>query len=402
MPRPLYPRLILKAHSEISLLNGHPWVYSGAVAQPPADAEPGAVVDVFDYRGRFVTRGFYNPHSLIQVRALTQDPHRSIDRAFLQQAIARAVALRRQAMLSAHTNAMRLVHGESDGLPGLVVDDYAGHLVVQFHTHGMEHFRSQVLDLLSALLAPRCIYERSDVGTRRAEGLPDQPTGLRRGTAPPEFVEIQEWGVRFFVDLYNGQKTGFFLDQRDNRALLQRLSRDQSLLNCFAYTGGFSAHALRGGARRTLDVDIAPQVLPAARRNLATNSPSGSRYTWIVADVFPFLDELASRGPRFDIVVLDPPSLVRKQEQLKRAMGVYTMLNRNALRLVHSGGLLVTSSCSSRISVEDFFQIVRRAAIGARVQLRILAFNLHPADHPVDPAFPEGRYLKCIFARVFR
>jgi 23S rRNA (cytosine1962-C5)-methyltransferase len=266
----------------------------------------------------------------------------------------------------------------------------------------MEAFRAAILDALSALCAPLGVYERSDVGTRRAEGLPDRPTGLLRGQPPPEFVAIEEGGVRLFVDLYRGQKTGFFLDQRDNRLLLQQLSKGQSLLNCFAYTSGFSAHALRGGASRTLDIDISPQVLPAARLNLEANRPSGASCQYLVADLFPFIDELASRGPRFDMVVLDPPSLLRKNSQLKQAMGVYTKLNRNALRLVRSGGLLVTSSCSTRVSPEDFFQVVRRAAAGARVQARILACNLHPADHPVDPAFPDGRYLKCIFARVWR
>jgi len=398
----IYPELALRRGSERALLNGHPWVYSGAVPRPPQDAAPGAVVDVVDHRGRFVCRGFYNPHSPIRVRALTQDQGRLIDRAFFQEAILRAVVLRRQASLMAHTSAVRLVHGESDGLPGLIVDDYAGYLVVQFHTHGMDRFRPDVLDALVSVLAPRSIYERSDVGTRRAEGLRDRPTGLRRGETPPEFVEIEEYGVRLFVDLYRGQKTGFFLDQRDNRAFLQRFSRDQSLLNCFAYTSGFSAHALKGGARRSLDVDVAPQVLPVARQNLAVNCPVDSACPYLIADVFPFIDELAKRGPRFDIVVLDPPSLLRKQTQHKRAMGVYTRLNRSALKLVHSGGLLVTCSCSTRISYEDFFQVVRRAAVGARTRLRILAYNLHPGDHPMDPAFPEGRYLKCIFARVFR
>ena len=399
---PVYPELILRRGSERSLLNGHPWVYSGAVEKTPDGAPPGSVVDVFDFRRRFVCRGFYNPSSPIRVRALTRDQSQAIDRGFFAQAVERAAHLRRKGRLFACTNALRLIHGENDGLPGLVVDDYAGYLVVQLHTWGMERFRSDLIDLLSERFQPLGMYERSDVGTRRAEGLPDRPTGLLRGKAPPEFVEIEEHGVRLFVDPYRGQKTGFFLDQRENRFLLQRLSAGQSLLNCFAYTSGFSAHALKGGALRTLDVDLSLQALPAARKNLAANRLPGSRSDYIAADLFPFLEELARRGPRFDIVVLDPPSLLRKQHQLKKAMGVYTKLNRNAFHLIRSGGLLVTSSCSTRISMEDFFQIVKRAASGARVQVRILAYNLHPPDHPVDPAFPEGRYLKCIFVRVFR
>jgi 23S rRNA (cytosine1962-C5)-methyltransferase len=297
---------------------------------------------------------------------------------------------------------MRLVHGESDGLPGLIVDDYAGYLVVQFHTAGMEKQRQTIIDALSTILSPRSIYERSDVGTRRAEGLDDRPTGLLAGAEPPEFVEIEEHGIRLYADLYRGQKTGFFLDQRDNRFLLQRLARDKRVLNLFSYSSGFSAHALKGGALHTLDVDISPRVFPSARHNIEANRPADARSDLLVADVFPFVDQLANRGPRYDIVVVDPPSLVRKHNQVKQAMGVYTKLNRNALRLVKDGGLLVTASCSSRVSQDDFFQIVRRAATGARVHARILTYNLHPPDHPVDPAFPDGRYLKCVFARVWR
>ncbi len=396
------PRLTLKPGAERTLLNGHPWVYSGAVDKAPTQAAPGSVVDVVDHRGRFVTRGFYNPNSLIRVRGLTHNPNQALDQTFIQQALERAIGIRRRAGLASVTDAMRLVHGESDGLPGLVVDDYAGHLVVQFHTHGMERFRATVMEALLAACTPVSVYERSDVGTRRAEGLSDRPTGLLAGERLSGTVWIREHGVSLAVDLINGQKTGFFLDQRPNRALLQALARDQSVLNCFAYTSAFSAHAIHGGARQTLDLDIVPQVARLARTNLHANGGEPTRCRYVVADVLPFLDELCRRGPRFDVVVLDPPSLLRKQEQLKRAMGVYTMINRNALRLVHAGGLLVTSSCSSRVSAEDFFQIVRRAAIGAHVQLRITDFTQHAPDHPVDPAFPEGRYLKTIFARVYR
>ena len=266
----------------------------------------------------------------------------------------------------------------------------------------MEKQRPVILNALQSLLAPRSLYERSDVGTRRAEGLDDRPTGLLAGQAPPEFVAIEEHGTRLYADLYRGQKTGFFLDQRANRFYLQQLARDQRVLNLFSYSSGFSAHALKGGAARTLDVDISPQVVPAARCALAANRPQGAHSDLLIADVFPFVDELAERGPRFEVVVCDPPSLMRKRSQHKQAMGVYTKLNRNALRLIADGGLLVTASCSARISQEDFFQIVRRAAAGARVRTRLLAYNLHPADHPIDPAFPDGRYLKCIFARVSR
>jgi 23S rRNA (cytosine1962-C5)-methyltransferase len=272
------------------------------------------------------------------------------------------------------------------------------------HTLGMDKNREIVLDALEKQCSPLGIYERCDVGTRRSEGMQDRPTGSLRGQQPPDFIEIEEHGVRLYVDVYRGQKTGFFIDQRPNRLLVQELAQGADLLNLFAYSSGFSAHALKGGARRTLDVDISPRTAHAAQRNLAANSSAGAEHNYLVADVFPFIEQLAARGPRHDIVIVDPPALVRKRDQgqIKQAMGVYTKLNRNALRLVKDGGLLVTSSCSTPISQEDFFQIVRRAATGAKVQLSILNYNLHPPDHPVDPAFPEGRYLKCIAARVWR
>jgi 23S rRNA (cytosine1962-C5)-methyltransferase len=398
-----YPPLILRKNSERTLRNGHPWVFSGAVDKKP-DAAAGDIVDVLDYQERFVCRGFYNPRAMIRVRALTQNSNEVIDENFIATRIDRAMRLRQLSGLAAHTNAMRLVHGESDGLPGLIVDDYNGFLVMQIHTLGMDKMREIVLDVLEKQLAPKGIFERSDVGTRRSEGLPDRPTGPRRGQEPPEFVEIEEHGVPLFIDLYRGQKTGFFIDQRANRRQVQQLAKGADMLNLFAFSGAFSAHALKGGARRTLDVEIAPRATHAARRNLEKNCPKNAAHNYLVADVFPFVDELAERGPRHDIVVVDPPSLVRARDQVKvkQAMGVYTKLNRNAMRLVKDGGLLVTSSCSTRISQEDFFEIVRRAATGARVQLSILAYNLHEPDHPVDPAFPDGRYLKCIFARVWR
>jgi 23S rRNA (cytosine1962-C5)-methyltransferase len=397
-----YPRIRLKRGSERNIFAGHPWVYSGAIAQAPPGIEAGSVVDICTGHDRFIGRGHYNPRSLIRARLLCRDEDSPIDAAFFAGRIARAVGLRRLPLLQDTTDACRLVHGESDGLPGLIVDEYAGFLVVQFHTYGMERSREIILDALEEVIQPRGIFERSDVGTRRAEGMDDRPSGPLRGEKPPELIAIKEGETQLHVDVYKGQKTGFFLDQRDNRLLLGRLAQGARVLNCFAFSGGFSAHALRGGATSVLDADIAPAAIPAARANWRANAGDGARANYLVADLFPYIETLAAKGPVFDVVVVDPPSLLRKRSDLKKAMGIYTKLNRNALKLVRNGGLLVSSSCSSRINQEDFFQIVRRAADGADVETRVLAYNLHPPDHPVDPAFPEGRYLKCIFARVLR
>ena len=397
-----YPEVRLRRNSEHLLIRGHPWVYSGAVAAAPPVA-PGEIVDLCDFRSRFVARGYYNPHSTIAVRVLTRDRDCPIDRDFLTRAIRRSVLLRRgNPDLAASTDAVRLVHGENDGLPGLVVDDYGGYLVVQLHTWGMELLRSDIVEVLAEVVDPRGIYERSDVGTRRADGLKDRRSGHLRGEQPPPLIEIREGAARLFVDVRRGQKTGFFLDQRDNRMLLGRYAASRSTLDCFGYTGGFAAHAAKGGARSVVSVDIARDAAALAARNIEANRGDSPRHCQVVADLFPMLEQLSERGPRFDVVVLDPPALVRRSRDVKTATGVYIKLNRNAIKLVADGGYLLTSSCSTRISQEEFFQVVRRAAAGARVEARVLACNLHPPDHPVDPAFPEGRYLKTILLQVFR
>lgn len=398
-----YPQIHLRRGAERLLIKGHPWVFSGAVTRRSDDCTPGCIVDVVNDAGRFIARGYFNPSSEISVRIFTRRQEVDIDADFLRQRMAAAVRLRDEnPLLTTITNARRLIHGESDGLPGLIVDDYAGWLVMQIHTLGMEKLRPLILECLQSTTQAHGIYERSDVGTRRADGMTDRPTGPVAGAEPPELVEFHEGGVPMFADLRNGQKTGFFLDQRENRLLLGRLAAGASVLNCFSYTGGFSTHARHGGATRTLDVDVVPAVLMRARLN-AQMSPSAATCTFAAADGFSFMDTLAEAGRhQFDIVVVDPPSLVRKGRDVKNALGVYTKLNRNALRLVRDGGYLLTASCSTRVTEDDFFQVVRRAAPGARVSVRLLHTNGHSSDHPIDPAFPEGRYLKSLLLRVFR
>jgi 23S rRNA (cytosine1962-C5)-methyltransferase len=396
-----YPQIRLRPNAERLLIKGHPWVFSGAVAHRDPDAGRGAIVDVHNDAGRFIARGTCNPGAEIVVRILTQQADQAIDADFVRARIKRAIDLRVDNPLLQNSDARRLVHGESDGLPGLIVDDYAGWLVFQLHTAGMEALRAPIVSAVLDIVSPKGLFERSDVGTRRAEGLQDRPTGPIAGDEPPELIEFHEGDVKMLVDVRRGQKTGFFIDQRDNRLLLGRMAAGRSVLNCFSFSGGFSAHAMRGGASSTLDVDIAHRALSLGRRNVAANGDAPSRA--IAADAFAFLDTAAeSNGPRYGVVVVDPPSLVRKSRDVKSAMGVYTKLNRNALRLVEDGGYMLASSCSTRSSDEDFFQIIRRSASGARVHVRLLARTHHPADHPVDPAFPEGRYLTSMLVQVDR
>ncbi len=399
-----HPQISLRRGAERLLIKGHPWVFSGAVTRRSDDCEPGCIADVINDSGRFIARGYFNPHSEIAVRIFTRDQSELIDAAFLTRRMEQAVRLRvENPLLSETTSARRLIHGESDGLPGLIVDDYDGWLVMQIHTMGIEKLRDLIIECLQRVVPSKGIYERSDVGTRRADGLQDRPTGLVAGADPPEVVEFHEAGVPMTADLRYGQKTGFFLDQRENRILLGRLCKGATVLNCFSYTGGFSVHARHGGASSTLDIDVVPAVLQRGRKH-AIASSHGDRSAYAAADGFNFLDTLAERNnrPMFDVVVIDPPSLVRKGRDVKNALGVYTKLNRNALRLVKDGGYLLTASCSTRVSEDDFFQVVRRAVPGARVTARLLQANGHPADHPIDPAFPEGRYLKSLLLKVFR
>lgn len=396
-----YPQIRLRSNAERLLIKGHPWVFSGAVAHRDPDAGRGSIVDVHAEGGRFICRGTCNPGAEIVVRMLTRDADQPIDDDFIRQRIGSALRLRQEHPLLGTSNAVRLVHGESDGMPGLIVDDYAGWLVMQIHTAGMEALREPIVAALLELRQPLGLFERSDVGTRRAEGLMDRPTGPIAGDEPPELIEFVEGDVELAVDVRRGQKTGFFIDQRDNRLLVGRMARGRSVLNCFSFSGGFSAHAARGGATSTVDVDVAREALRLGRQLRLRNGATSP--TSVAADAFAFLDAAAENPTtRFGMVIVDPPSLVRKSRDVKSAMGVYTKLNRNALRLVEDGGYLFTSSCSTRVSDEDFFQVVRRAAAGARVHARIVARTHHAPDHPVDPAFPEGRYLTSALLRVDR
>jgi len=398
-----YPQLILRQGSEHTVRNGHPWIFSGSVARKPAP-NTGTIVDVLDSKKHFICRGTYNPRAMIRVRALTRHPDEEIDENFITKRLQKALYSRKKSNLYEYTNAVRLIHGEADGLPGLIVDDYDGFLVVQFHTLGMESLKEIVLNALEVVFKPKGIFERSDVGTRRAEGLKTRPTGTLRGANPPEFVDIVEHGVNLSVDIYRGQKTGYFIDQRANRFQLQKLAAQAEVLNLFSYSSAFSAHALKGGAKSTTDVDISVRSPYAAKINIEKNRGDCLQTHQIVADAFNFIEILSRKSRRYDVVVVDPPSIVRKRnkDSIKKALGVYTKLNRNALRTIQSGGLIITSSCSTPVTNEDFFNILSRAANGAKVDLRILAITSHCPDHPINPFFPDGRYLKSITAEVLR
>jgi len=386
-------KVYLKKGRETPIVRGHPWIFSGAIEKVDGDPAAPSVNDVLDSRGNWLARGLYNPKSQIRVRLLTWKDE-EIDQPFFRRRLSQAAALREQ--LRSTTNAYRLVNGEGDFLPGLVVDRYDDFLVCQFITAGMDHLKGIVIDSLSSLFPVKGIYERSGGGAREEEGLsPSQ--GVLSGEEPPELIPIEENGLKFLVDIRNGQKTGFFLDQRDNRLLVSSLARDKTVLNCFAYTGAFAAYAHKGGAKQVLSVDSSKSALELAEQVFNFNGFSLSHGDFLRRDVFSYLKACPDH---FDLVILDPPSLAHRRGDVDAASGGYKFLNLHALRVLKPGGLLLTFSCSQHISFDLFQKIVFGAAVDSGHKVQILERLGHPIDHLVSLHHPEGEYLKGLLLNV--
>jgi len=375
----------------------HPWVFSGAIERVDGDPAAGATVDVVDAAGAFLARAAYSPLSQIRARAWSFDSTQALDASFFANAIARACAARQPLLDAAHT-ACRLVHGESDQLPGVIADRYGDTIVVQLLSAGADTWREAIADALVAATGARCVYERSDAEVRLLEGLSPR-VGVLRGTLP-EIVDIVEAGIRYRVDVVGGQKTGFYLDQRDNRAIVGAHARGRRVMNAFCYTGGFTLAALAGGAASVRSIDSSTDALRGARANLALNPALDARRAeWSEADVFSELRELRNRGAAFDLIVLDPPKFAPTAAHAQRAARAYKDINLLALKLLAPGGLLATFSCSGGIDASLFQKIVAGAALDAAADAAIVG-RLGPcADHPVALAFPEGDYLKGLLVR---
>jgi len=392
------PALILKADREKSLLRRHPWIFSGAVERIEGAPASGDTVAVCDAAGGFLAWAAYNPQSQMAARVWSFDADEVIDADFFRRRIERALSMRNDLGLAADSNGMRLIHGESDGLPGLIVDRYGEVVVMQLGSAGTERWREAIAEALWELCRPVCLYERSDSDGRELEGLPAR-SGVVRGTLP-QAVEVVEHGLHFAVDVADGQKTGFFLDQRDNRRLTGELARDRDVLNCFCYTGGFSLYALRGGAKSVLSIDISADAVAAAERNVALNDLDSSCAEWQCADVFAALRKLRDQARQFDLIILDPPKFAPTAAFAEKAARGYKDINLLGFKLLRPGGLLFTYSCSGGISEELFQKIVAGAALDAGVEAQIV-HRLHAsADHPVLLSFPEGAYLKGLVLRV--
>jgi 23S rRNA (cytosine1962-C5)-methyltransferase len=385
--------LVLKPGREKSLRRRHPWVFSGAIGAVEGKPAAGDVVDVRSASGEQLAVAAYSPRSQIRARAWSFTPGERVDEAFLRGRIAAAIAMRESRDISRHTNALRLVHGESDGLPGLIVDRYADVLVAQLLSAGVERWRDAIFDALASLTGCDAIYERSDADVRTLEGL-EPRSGIARGDSNASRCPILEHGLHFRVDVGGGQKTGFFLDQRANRQRIRALAAGRSVFDGFCYTGGFAIAALAGGARRVLAVDSSVTALEVARENLAANPLAHDRLAFEQADVFAFQRQLRDRGERFDLVVLDPPKFAPTAAQAKNAARAYKDINLLAFKLLAPGGLLATFSCSGGVPPALFQSIVAGAALDAGVDAHIIERFGADADHPVALNFPEGEYLK--------
>jgi 23S rRNA (cytosine1962-C5)-methyltransferase len=385
-------QVILKQGRDKNVRAHHPWVFSGAVQHVKGKPQSGETVEVRTAGGDLLGVGAWSPTSQIQVRlwAFTEEP---IDRDFFARRIQQALAYRQQLGIPQRNSGYRLINAESDGLPGVVVDVFGDWLVMQALTTGAEFWKHTIADALLDVMPAKGIYERSDVDVRKKEGL-ETTVGILKGEAPPAHIDIVEEGRHYRVDVVNGHKTGFYLDQRDNRSVLQQYAAGKTVLNCFSYTGGFSIAALHGGAEKAINIDASQPALDIAADTAALNGFAPEKMENICGDVFKLLREYRNEGRQFDMVVLDPPKFAENRNQLEKAARGYKDINLLGFKLLRPGGLLFTFSCSGLMESGLFQKIVADAAVDAGCDARILRKLDQATDHPTRLAFPEGYYLK--------
>ena len=393
-------QVILKKDREKSVKNRHPWLFSGAISRVEGDPSNGDVVDVWNNRARFVARGIYNEKSQIRVRLLTWNPNDPIDDEFWQRRISRAVAGRLPLKQNPDTDCYRLVYSEADGVPGFIADLYGHWLVVQFLSLAAEKYRRVIIDTLLDLTDIQGIYERSDAEGRKKEGLVPV-AGPVWGEVPPDILEVVENGHTFVVDVKLGHKTGFYLDQRENREKVQKYFEGKEILNAFAYTGAFSVYAAHAGAARIINVDSSEPALQIAENNMHRNGFGDREDAYAVADVFEILRAYHENRWKFDVVILDPPKFAHSKRQVERASHGYKDINLLAMRLLKRGGILITFSCSGAVDQNLFQKILFGAAVDAGRTVQIIEHLNQSSDHPVLLTCPETQYLKGFVCRVW-
>ncbi len=390
--------LFLKPERDRSVRQRHPWIFTGAVARITGEPGSGETILVRSAAGEALGYAAYSPTSKIIARMWNWNPEERVDETFFRRVIRNSIARRKAFISSFEGRGTRLIHAESDGLAGVVVDRYNDWLVVQFLTAGAERWKDGLVEWLSEETGVNQVYERSDVEVRRLEGL-EERIGPLRGT-PGGLVEIDEAGLRYLVDLEHGQKTGFYLDQRLNRQRTRELTAGRRVLNCFCYTGGFTAAALAGGAAEVLSIDSSADALAMAVKNVERNNFAGDQIRWQEADVFMALRKLRDQNQKFDAIILDPPKFAPTAAQAVRAARGYKDINLLAFKLLNPGGLLFTFSCSGGISAELFQKIIAGAALDAGVGAGIIETLSQSPDHPIALNFPEGAYLKGLVCQV--
>ncbi|MCH8568491.1 MAG: class I SAM-dependent rRNA methyltransferase [Balneolales bacterium] len=394
-------QLILKAGREKSLLRRHPWVFSGAVKQVTGNPEAGDTIEVCSSNGDFLAKAGWSPRSQIRAKVWSFSEEEQIDGLFFRKRIVAALEMRRSCGfgIPGGQQAYRLIHAESDGLPGFVIDIYDNIAVMQVLSAGAWRWKDTVVKILAEILPLAGIYERSDAAVRKLEGLKAELGWLYLkneddSDAKSGKIQIQENEVCFEVDFETGHKTGFYLDQRESRLRVGKLCNDKTVLNCFCYTGGFSLFAARNGAKEVLSVDSSAEALELAQRNAVLNPGLSTKMTWMQADVFKALREFVLEGKRFDVIILDPPKFAATASQANRAARGYKDINRLAFELLNPGGHLATFSCSGGIDASLFQKIVASAALDAGVDASFTGSFIQDSDHPVRVSFPEGMYLK--------
>ena len=384
--------ITLNPNREKSLLRRHPWIFASAIHHVDIEPASGATVDLLSSEGHFLARASYSPISQIRARVWTFEDE-PVDKEFFRKRIKSAIDLRQRLKIESHSDSYRLIHAESDGIPGLIVDRYNDVLVLQSLTAGSEFWKEIFADILMEETGIENIYERSDADVRELEGL--KPiTGILRGAIKDLRLTIEEYNLKFYVDIQHGHKTGFYLDQRDNRHRVGEFAKDRDILNCFCYTGGFSIHALANGAKSVLSVDSSADALALLEKDLALNNLSAERHISLEGDVFQLLRKFRDENRSFDMIILDPPKFAPTAAHAEKASRAYKDINLLAFKLLRHGGMLFTYSCSGGIDVALFQKIVASAALDAGTDATIIEYLSQGSDHPVSLHFPEGAYLK--------
>lgn len=392
--------VILKKGKEKAVLHRHPWVFSGAIESVNGKPENGDIVRLLDAKGGFMAYGFYNNQSRVALRLLEWDETVEVNEQWFKNKVSIALASRNNILADGHTNTCRLIFSEADYLPGLIVDKYAGHLAVQVLTSGIQKMLPAIIDELQHLLNPESIFDKSDAASRQHEGLATLNTALTVNH-PPTRVAVMENGIVYNINIAEGQKSGFYCDQRHNRKIIARYAKGKKVLDCFCYTGGFTLNSLQNGAALVTAVDSSALAIGTLNENISLNNFKADKVRAITADVNKQLRKFKDEGEMFDIVVLDPPKYAPSRSALSKASRAYKDLNRLAMLLLNKGGLLATFSCSGAMDMETFKQVIAWAALDAGKQVQFIHQFCQPEDHPVRASFAEGEYLKGLLCRVF-